>query len=46
MTDELERTRKKAVVAYSRYYPDIFLDALRKIKEIQFFTVSPTSSVF
>lgn len=45
MVDELERTRKKSVVVYSRYYPDIFLDALRKVKEIQFVTASPTGSV-
>jgi hypothetical protein len=30
MTDELERSWKEIVVAYSKYYPDIFLVGLRK----------------
>jgi hypothetical protein len=31
---ELEKTRKEAVVAYSRYYPSILLGELRKSKKI------------
>lgn len=34
MNDELEIVSKEVDVAYSRYYPDIFLESLRKITNI------------
>jgi hypothetical protein len=33
MNDELERIWKEALVAFSRYYPVIYLEGLRKTKQ-------------